>query len=356
MRNLTNFKVVSGTGTAIAALVIGTALAISMGYRGLVVMLSTGVLVIGLGSLVVPLLRQLKAGQIIRDDGPQAHLKKGGTPTMGGIFIVPVGLMMGVIWTGFDQDVIACALLSLGFGLVGWLDDWQILKYKSNKGISPRLKLGLQLIFSLAFCGWLALRHWELTTVDLPFDLSLPLGLVFFPLVLFVLLGASNGTNLTDGLDGLAGGTGAIALIGMGSLLNQTSPQLAGFALCMGGSYLGFLWHNRNPAQIFMGDTGSLALGGAIATVAILGNLLWGLLIVGAIFIWEAISVILQVSYYKFTKNPEGVGQRLFKMAPYHHHLELSGWQETEVVGIFYLVQTGLVMVAIAILRYELIT
>jgi phospho-N-acetylmuramoyl-pentapeptide-transferase len=304
------------------------------------------------GYFLVPILQQLKAGQVIREDGPQAHLKKGGTPTMGGIFVVPIGLVGALAWSGFNLDVVAACLLTLGFGLVGWLDDWQILLYKSNKGISPRTKLALQAIFTLTFCGWIYFTHPELTTVNLPFDLILPLGILFFPLAIFVLLGTSNATNLTDGLDGLAGGTGAIALIGMGYLLAQGSSQnseLAIFCACMSGSYLGFLWHNRNPARVFMGDTGSLALGGAIASVAILGNMLWGLLIIGAIFVWEAISVILQVAYYKFTKDEQGVGKRLFKMAPFHHHLELSGWKETQVVGIFYTTQTLLVGVAIAV-------
>ncbi|AFY72976.1 Phospho-N-acetylmuramoyl-pentapeptide-transferase [Synechococcus sp. PCC 7502] len=315
-------------------------------------LVSTFVAVVIAGYFAVPILQQMKAGQVIREDGPEAHLKKGGTPTMGGIFVVPVGLVMSLLWSGFNFDVIAACGLTLGFGLVGWLDDWQILRYKSNKGISPRTKLGLQALFTLAFCLWVGFTHSELTTVNLPFILVLPLGILFFPLAAFVLLGASNSTNLTDGLDGLAGGTGAIALMGIGCLLAQapsSNLELAVFCSCMSGSYLGFLWHNRNPARVFMGDTGSLALGGAIASAAILGNMLWGLLIIGAIFVWEAISVILQVSYYKLTKNDQGVGKRLFKMAPYHHHLELSGWKETQVVGIFYITQALLVLVAIAL-------
>jgi len=304
------------------------------------------------GYFIVPILQELKTGQIIREDGPQAHLKKGGTPTMGGVFVVFVGLIGALIWTGFNLDVVAACGLTLGFGIVGWLDDWQVLRYKSNKGISPRTKLALQAIFTLAFCGWISLTHPENNVVHLPFNWALPLGILFFPLIVFVMLGASNATNLTDGLDGLAGGTGAIALIGISYLLAQSSSpnvELAIFCICMSGSYLGFLWHNRNPARVFMGDTGSLALGGAIASAAILGDMLWGLLIVGAVFIWETISVILQVGYYKLTKDEQGVGKRLFKMAPYHHHLELSGWNETQVVGIFYLVQTLLVIGAIAI-------
>ncbi len=336
---------------AVLAVVALLALVLQQPFKFLS-LLSCCVGVVLAGYFLVPILRQLKAGQVIREDGPQAHLKKDGTPTMGGIFVVPVGLIGALIWSGFNPDIVAACLLTLGFGLVGWLDDWQILRHKSNKGISPRTKLALQAIFTLFFCGWIYFTHPEATTVNLPFDFALPLGILFFPLAVFVLLGASNATNLTDGLDGLAGGTGAIALMGMGYLLAQGSSQnsdLAIFCACMSGSYLGFLWHNRNPANVFMGDTGSLALGGAIASAAILGNMLWGLLIIGAIFVWEAISVILQVSYYKLTKDEQGVGKRLFKMAPYHHHLELSGWKETQVVGIFYTTQTLLVGVAIAL-------
>jgi phospho-N-acetylmuramoyl-pentapeptide-transferase len=310
--------------------------------------------VAALGSLAVPILRRLKAGQIIREDGPQGHLKKQGTPTMGGIFIVPLALIIGIIWTGFNDKVIACSLLTLSFAFIGWLDDWKILLRRTNEGLSPRSKLLLQAVFSLVFCGWLWLsQDWQaFTTINLPFKLAIPLGIAFFPFAIFVFLGSSNATNLTDGLDGLAGGTGAIALFGMALLLFPKNPELAIFCMCLGGGYLGFLWHNRHPAQVFMGDTGSLALGGALAATAILGNLLWAFAIIGAIFIWESISVIAQVSYYKATKDENGKGKRLFKMAPFHHHLELTGWHELQVVGAFYI--TGGLLVSLALLASKL--
>ena len=310
--------------------------------------------VAALGTFAVPMLRRLKAGQIIREDGPQAHLKKQGTPTMGGIFIIPVGILLALVWSGFNEKVIACSLLTLSFAFIGWLDDWKILRRHSNKGLSPRSKIFLQAFFAACFCVWLGLtQNWQaIATVNLPLHFVIPLGLLFFPLALFVFLGSSNATNLTDGLDGLAGGTGAIALFGMGLLLFPQNKELAIFCMCLSGSYLGFLWHNRYPARVFMGDTGSLALGGALASTAILGNLLWAFLIIGAIFIWESISVIAQVSYYKATKDETGMGKRLFKMAPFHHHLELSGWHELHVVRFFYL--TGGFLVAIAILISKL--
>ncbi len=303
--------------------------------------------VVLLGTIVVPWLRELKAGQVIREDGPQSHLQKAGTPTMGGIFVVPVALAVALGWTKFELNTIVCVLLTLGFGLVGWLDDWLILRYKSNKGISAPLKLALLGLASLVFCAWAIWRGLS-TVVDLPFHLSLSLGFAFWFLALFVLLGTSNATNLTDGLDGLAGGTGSIAALGLGLLLYPTNQPLAIFCICVSGAYLGFLWHNHNPAKVFMGDTGSLALGGALAGAAILGGQLWGLLLLSLLFVWESLSTILQVAYYKLTKNEEGKGKRLFKMAPFHHHLELSGWSELQVVGSFYTI--GLVLLAIALL------
>lgn len=297
-----------------------------------------------LGYWVVPLLRNLKAGQYIRQDGPQTHLKKAGTPTMGGVFVVPVAVIFSVLATGFAPTTLAAAGLTLAFGLIGWIDDWKILCDRSNDGLSPRTKLGLQVGFGALFCLWLAFGSGltNVTTVQLPFGLMLPLGLLFWPLAIFVMTAESNATNLTDGVDGLAAGTGAIALLGLGAFAADQSPELMTFAAATSGSYLGFLAHNRNPARVFMGDTGSLALGGALAAIALMANLLWVLLVIGGLFLAESLSVIAQVGYYKATKGPDGIGKRLFKMAPLHHHLELSGWTETRVVATFYGVSLGL--------------
>ncbi len=303
-----------------------------------------GLLTVSLGYWAIPILRKLKAGQIIREDGPQAHLQKAGTPTMGGIFFVPVGVAIALILSRFHPDVIAVSLLTLAYAFIGWLDDWQILQRRSNKGISPKMKLALQIGFAVIFCGWLAWSQPStITNIALPFGLQLSLGLLFWPLAGFVLVAESNATNLTDGVDGLMGGLGAIAFLGLGAYLAPTSLELMIFCACMSGSCLGFVAHNRNPAKVFMGDTGSLALGGGLAGVALLTNTLWVLLIISGIFLIETLSVIAQVSYYKATKGHDGVGKRLFKMAPFHHHLELSGWLETQVVGTFYLVSSILV-------------
>lgn len=305
------------------------------------------------GFWAVPMLRALKAGQVIREDGPQAHLKKAGTPTMGGIFVIPTAVFIALVFTRFALPVIAVSALTFAYGLIGFIDDWQILKRRSNKGISPRMKLILQVGLGTLFCvaafaGNLA--NWfsyDLELVALPFGLVLPLGLLFWPLAGFVLVAESNATNLTDGLDGLAGGTGAIVLMGLGAAVAPVSPELMVFCACLSGSFVGFLVHNRNPAKVFMGDTGSLAMGGALAAVAILTQSLWVLLIAGGLFVWESVSVIAQVSYYKATKDENGIGKRLFKMAPFHHHLELTGWSETQVVAIFYSASALLVGLAL---------
>lgn len=299
------------------------------------------------GALTLPVLRRLKAGQVIREDGPQSHLKKAGTPTMGGIFFVPTGVLAALIWSQFDPEAIAVGAVTLAYAAIGWSDDWQILLKKSNKGITPRQKLALQAAIGALFCLWLAwAQPASITTLNLPFNLNLPLGWLFFPLALFVFAAESNATNLTDGIDGLAGGTCAIAFLGLGAIATPTHPGLATFCFCLSGSCLGFVVHNRNPAKVFMGDTGSLALGAALAGVGILSQQLWALFVVSGIFFLESLSVIAQVSYYKATKGPDGVGKRLLKMAPFHHHLELSGWSETQIVGSFYAIAVVLVVLA----------
>lgn len=303
------------------------------------------------GYVVLPILRRFKAAQFIREDGPRAHLKKAGTPTMGGIFFIPIAVLVALICTGFSTATIAVSALTLAYGAIGWLDDWQVMRRRSNKGISPKMKLMLQVGFAAAFCAWaITTQGAEITSVALPLGVTLPLGLLFWPLAGFVLVAESNATNLTDGVDGLMGGAGAIALFGLGALIAPTHPDLMIFCAALSGGCLGFLAHNRNPAKVFMGDTGSLSLGGALAAVGILSGNLFGLLIVTLLFFAETLSVILQVGYYKATKGPDGKGKRLFKMAPLHHHFELSGWSELQVVGVFYIISALLVTLAISTL------
>jgi phospho-N-acetylmuramoyl-pentapeptide-transferase len=300
------------------------------------------------GFWAVPLLRTLKTGQFIREEGPQGHLKKAGTPTMGGAFFVPVAVMVALVATGFARDTVAVSLLTLAYGAIGWVDDWQVIKRRSNQGISPRAKLGLQVAVALLFCLWVTVSQpVTITTVALPLGLGLPLGFLFWPLAGFVLVAESNATNLTDGLDGLMGGTGAIAFMGLAAIVAPSHPDLMVFCAAMAGTCLGFLLHNHNPARVFMGDTGSLALGGALGAVGILSGNLFALLVLTLLFCAEALSVIIQVSYFKATKGPDGVGKRFFKMAPLHHHFELSGWSEIQVVASAYLVTALLAAVAL---------
>ena len=361
----TNLFWLLGVGLSAAALILDWTAGrfLNLGFSLTLPLLVSALLTAGLGYWVVPLLQQLKTGQIIREDGPQAHLKKAGTPTMGGVFFVPVGVLVALLWSGFSPavpasnfiSVIAVAALTLAYGFIGWLDDWQILRRKSNKGISPQMKLALQVGFGALFCLWLLVQTYflksvepaSITTILLPLGLAIPLGLLFWPLAVFVLVAESNATNLTDGVDGLMGGLGAIAFLGLAAVVAPTSAGLAIFCACLSGSCLGFVAHNRNPARVFMGDTGSLALGGALAAVAILTNSLWSLFIIGGILIVETLSVMAQVGYYKATKGPDGIGKRLFKMAPLHHHLELSGWREIKIVGVFYVINAMLVLLAL---------
>ena len=323
----------------------------SLGQFELLLPLLTGTLISALsGMAVIPILNRLKTGQIVREDGPQAHLKKAGTPTMGGIFFVPVAIILSLVWANFKREIspelIAVCVVTFGYGLIGWIDDWQVLRRKSNKGISPRVKLLLQVLFGTLFAGWFWYKSFAITTINLPGGLNLALGWLFLPVAIFVLTAESNATNLTDGVDGLAAGTGAIAFLGLAAILGFDYPDLAIFCTCFSGCCLGFLIHNRNPASVFMGDTGSLALGGALAAVGLSSGNLWALFIVSGIFFVESLSVIAQVGYYKATKGADGKGKRLFKMAPIHHHFELSDWGETQIVGVFYLVNILLVAIA----------
>lgn len=296
--------------------------------------------VIGIG--VVPLLRRLKTGQVIRADGPQSHLKKSGTPTMGGIFFVPTGLFLGVMWVSLalgrlSAPVVAITILALWYGVIGWWDDWQVLRRKSNRGMSARLRLLLEGLGAAVFCAWLVGSQPAVTTITAPWGWVWPLGIGFVPLAIFVPMAQGNALNLTDGLDGLAGGTAAIALLALAMVMGA-HPDLQLLAATMSGACLGFLWHNHHPARVFMGDTGSLALGAVLAGLGLASQHLWELLIVSGLFLVESLSVISQVLYYKATKGPDGVGKRLLRMAPLHHHFELGGWSELRVVSTFYAV------------------
>ena len=306
----------------------------------------------------VPRLRALKLGQVIREEGPKAHHSKAGTPTMGGLLVVPVGVLIGGLITPSDPRLLAVAAITLAYMAIGAVDDWRSLTKQTNTGLTPKGKLALQAGAALLFLLWAGSGGWmgsqEAGDVGLALGWVLPLGLLIWPLGLFVFLAESNATNLTDGLDGLAAGCGSVVFTGLGLQLmlrgNQGDPALAAFCLAMAGCWLGFLAHNRHPARLFMGDTGSLAMGAALSAVALLSNSLWPLLVMGGVFLAESLSVIVQVWVFKATKGPDGVGKRVFRMAPLHHHFELGGMAEQRVVISFWIASLLLVGVGLLLL------
>ena len=305
-------------------------------------------------TLGIPRLRALKMGQIIRAEGPEAHQKKSGTPTMGGLLVVPPGAIVGSLISLQGESankLLAITAVTLAYMVIGGFDDWRSLTRQTNTGLTPKGKLLLQAVAAIGFLGVAAAQDWISPTISLPMGQHLPLGLLIWPLGLFVFLAESNATNLTDGLDGLASGCGALVFTGLGIQLmlrgHSGDPALAGFCLAMAGAWLGFLAHNRNPARAFMGDTGSLAMGAALTAVALLSDSLWPLLVMGGVFLAESLSVIIQVWVFKATKNADGVGRRVFRMAPLHHHFELGGTSERTVVPCFWLVTTGLVLLGL---------
>ena len=302
----------------------------------------------------IPWLRTLKMGQVIRTEGPSGHQAKAGTPTMGGLLVVPVGVILGS-WISVEGtaavQLIAVSSVTLAFMVIGGFDDWSSLTKQTNTGLTPRGKLLLQGIAAVGFLAVAGWQGWISNSVSLPFGWSLPLGLAIWPLGLFVFLAESNATNLTDGLDGLASGCGALVFSGLALQLmlrgHSGDPALAGFCMTMAGAWLGFLMHNRHPARAFMGDTGSLAMGAALSAVALLSDSLWPLLLMGGVFLAESLSVIVQVWVFKATKGADGQGRRILRMAPLHHHFELGGTSERTVVPCFWLVTAGCVLLGL---------
>jgi phospho-N-acetylmuramoyl-pentapeptide-transferase len=285
--------------------------------------------------IFIPFLRRLKFGQSIREEGPKSHQKKSGTPTMGGVMILLSVIVTTMVMTGkFAEPTVKTYLLLLvtfGFGLLGFLDDFIKVVMKRNLGLTSRQKLIGQIIISAIF--YFIFKQNEFSTeVAIPLtDISFDLGWFYFLFVTFWLVGFSNAVNLTDGLDGLVSGTSAIAFGAFAVLAWSLSQfEIAIFSVSVVGAVLGFLVFNAHPAKVFMGDTGSLALGGAIATVAILLKLEILLIIIGFVFVMETLSVILQVISFKTT------GKRIFRMSPLHHHYELVGWSEWRVVVTFW--------------------
>ncbi len=303
----------------------------------------------------IPKLKNLKFKQVIRKEGPIEHYKKAGTPTMGGLFIVPIGLLIGnlaILPNTNREEILAISFLMLSYMLIGMIDDLKSFSLNINKGLSAKEKLILQSISGIIFISWAAWQQLISTQIYLFAERSIDIGFFIWPLALFVLLAESNATNLTDGLDGLASGCGALVFTGLAIqiMLRQDSidPMLSIFCMAMAGTWLGFLVHNRKPAKIFMGDTGSLAMGAGLSGIALISNSLWPLLIMGGVFFAESLSVIIQVWVFKITKKIYGEGKRVFKMAPIHHHFELTGHNEEAIVKNFWI--TTLVLVILGII------
>ena len=307
-----------------------------------------------LGPWLIRRLREFQIGQVIRQEGPQSHHAKAGTPTMGGLLILAAALVPTLLWADLTNIYVWIAVLSTAsFGAIGLLDDYLKITRRSSGGLLARQKMGLQIVVALAVgvvLIVLANNNLYNTRLIFPFFKQLipDLGWFYVPFAAFVLVGASNAVNLTDGLDGLAISTFSIAAAAFTALSYVTghavfasylllvhfapAGELTVFCGALVGASLGFLWYNAHPAEIFMGDVGSLALGGALGTVAILIKQELLLVFVGGVFVIEALSVILQVASFKLT------GKRIFRMAPLHHHFELIGWEEPKVIARFVIV------------------
>ena len=307
-----------------------------------------------LGPWLIRRLRQFQIGQVIRQEGPQSHLAKAGTPTMGGLLILTAALVPTLLWADLTNVYVWIAVAAtVLFGLIGFIDDYLKITRRSSGGLTARQKMGLQLIVAIGVglsLMWLAAANQYNTRLIFPFfkDRIPDLAWFYVPFAAFVLVGTSNAVNLTDGLDGLAISVFAIAASAYTALAYVTGHavlanylllvhfgpvgELTIFCAALVGASLGFLWYNAHPAEIFMGDVGSLGLGGALGTVAILIKQELLLVFVGGVFVLEALSVMLQVGSFKLT------GKRIFKMAPLHHHFELSGWEEPKVIARFVIV------------------
>lgn len=296
------------------------------------------------GLFVMPILKKFKVGQVVRNDGPKEHLKKQGTPTMGGIIMLIVIVVILAINSIKYPTLILAIISILGFGLVGFIDDYKKLVKKNTKGLSPLKKIfGLVLVTAIFI--FMYLKVFKLgTDITLPF-ISSPVTLsvgAFIIFIAFILIGTSNAVNLTDGLDGLASGVVAIIMTFFTIVaVKNSNTEMIILGASSVGTCLAFLLFNFHPAKVFMGDTGSLALGGAVAAIAIMMKMEVYLAIVAFVCIIDTLSVILQVTYFKLTK-----GKRIFKMAPFHHHLELSGMKETKVVILFWVITAILCFVA----------
>ena len=286
-----------------------------------------------IGPVLIPYLHKLKFGQSIRECGPASHMKKSGTPTMGGLMIL-AALVLALCWGTFTPHVLMALVLTLGHALIGFLDDYIKVVMKRNLGLTAKQKFLLQFILAGAYV-YFAETHLQNTTLWVPLlNVTFDFGWAYYALAFILLVGTTNAVNLTDGLDGLVSFVSVPVTLAFAFIAYmQGMLDVSGFALGLTGACLGFLLFNRHPAQVFMGDTGSLALGGGVAALALLTHTELLLVIIGGIYVAEATSVIIQVAYFRLTG-----GKRFFRMAPLHHHFELGGWKEVKVVECFTIV------------------
>jgi phospho-N-acetylmuramoyl-pentapeptide-transferase len=329
---------------------------------------------LALGPRVIRWLRRLRVGQVVRQEGPQSHLQKAGTPTMGGALIILSTVISTLLWAELTNGFVVISLVVLVWlGSLGFLDDYLKVVRRRTEGLVGKYKLVGQSMLGLLMGAAMLiypLSDVSPTWTSLPFfaDWHIAMApLLFVPWVMFVLAGASNAVNLTDGLDGLAGGLSAIAagtfgifayLIGrvdtsryLGLFYMPGAGELTIFCLALAGASLGFLWFNAHPAEVFMGDTGSLALGGALGAVAILLKAEFLLVIIGGVFVIEALSVMAQVSWFKYTARTRGRGERLLLMSPLHHHFEKAGWAESKIIVRFWILGLLFALIAFSTLK-----
>ena len=286
-----------------------------------------------LGPIVIPILRHLKFGQNVRHDGPKSHLSKAGVPSMGGIVIIAAVTVSSAVFSAFNVKWMIVVYLMLAFGFIGFLDDYIKIVKKRSLGLRAWQKFSMQLIASLIFVALLHINDIS-TLVYIPFTQGFYIDLYWFSpiFIIFVVIGTANGANFTDGLDGLASGVTLLVSLFFLYVAFAMSSPLAYALAASAGALLGFLLFNSYPARVFMGDTGSLALGGLIAGTAVILQMPLFIVIVAFVYLIEVLSVMIQVIYFKLTG-----GKRFFKMAPIHHHFEMLGWPETKVVAVFYI-------------------
>ncbi|MBP3499421.1 MAG: phospho-N-acetylmuramoyl-pentapeptide-transferase [Akkermansia sp.] len=297
-----------------------------------------------IGPRLIAILRAMKAGQPIREASKGVlapeHSAKVGTPTMGGLMIIGLIMFTSILFLDMGDPKLQCCLLVMAVtAILGFLDDWAKITKKSTDGVSGWFKIALQAVASLGCAGYLWYLDPTIAHVLIPFYGTVDLGMFFIPFAMLVIIGASNAVNLTDGLDGLASGCMVVSCLAFLSLcLTFGEVALANYLLCIAAACLGFLWFNAHPAKVFMGDTGSLSLGGALGTVAVCTHTELLLVVIGGVFVAEATSVMIQVGWFKVSRKLYGEGRRFFRMAPIHHHFEKCGWSETQVCVRFWII------------------